>query len=46
MQILSAKRTQVIDDESDYFNTNSKWLSEQQRVLLEVLKNYFDLTSI
>ena len=33
----SAKRTQVIDDESDYFNTNSKWLSEQQRILLEVL---------
>lgn len=31
----SAKRTQVIDDESDYFNTNSKWLNEEQRVLLE-----------
>ena len=32
----SAKRTQVIDDESDYFNINSKWLNQQQRVLLEV----------
>ncbi|CAF0978379.1 unnamed protein product [Brachionus calyciflorus] len=31
----SAKRTQVIDDESDYFNTNSKWLSQQQRGQLE-----------
>ncbi len=36
-KIQSAKRTQVIDDESDYFNTNSKWLSEHQRLLLEVL---------
>jgi len=31
----SAKRTQVIDDESDYFNTNSKWLNSNQRELLE-----------
>lgn len=31
----SAKRTQVIDDESDYFNTNSKWLSQQQKAQLE-----------
>lgn len=31
----SAKRTQVIDDESDYFNTNSKWLSQHQKALLE-----------
>ena len=34
--INSAKRTQVIDDESDYFNKNSKWISQQQRTLLEV----------
>jgi hypothetical protein len=32
----SAKRTQVIDDESDYFSTNSKWLSQKQKVLLDV----------
>lgn len=32
----AAKRTQVIDDESDYFNTNSKWLSQEQREKLEV----------
>lgn len=31
----SAKRTQVIDDESDYFNTNSKWLNQEQRSKLE-----------
>lgn len=31
----SAKRTQVIDDESDYFNTNSKWLNSEQRDKLE-----------
>ncbi len=33
----SAKRTQVIDDESDYFNTNSKWLNSEQREKLEVI---------
>ncbi len=32
----SARRTQVIDDESDYFNTNSKWLNSEQREKLEV----------
>jgi hypothetical protein len=32
----SAKRTQVIDDESDYFDTNSKWLNQKQRSLLDV----------
>lgn len=32
----AAKRTQVIDDESDYFNTNSKWLNQDQREKLEV----------
>ncbi len=34
----SAKRTQVIDDELDYFNTNSKWLSQNQKNMLEVIK--------
>ncbi|RNA01135.1 Activating signal cointegrator 1 [Brachionus plicatilis] len=37
----SAKRTQVIDDESDYFNTNSKWLSQQQKTLLEKKEKEF-----
>ncbi len=32
----SAKRTEVIDDEMDYFNTNSKWLSQNQKNMLEV----------
>ena len=32
----SAKRTQVLDDESDYFNTDSHWLSKTDR---EALKN-------
>ena len=32
----SAKRTQVIDDESDYFNTNSKWTTAKQREQLQV----------
>ncbi len=31
----SEKRTQVIDDESDYFNTNSKWLSQKEKILLK-----------
>lgn len=30
----SAKRTQVIDDESDYFNSGSKWLSKRQQANL------------
>ena len=29
------KRTQVIDDESDYFTTNNKWLSEQEKLALK-----------
>lgn len=37
----SAKRTQVIDDESDYFDTNSKWLSQQQKVLLDKKEQEF-----
>jgi hypothetical protein len=32
----SAKRTQVIDDESDYFSTNSKWVTSKQKALLDV----------
>ena len=32
----SAKRTHVIDDESDYFSTNSRWLSQKQKTLLDV----------
>jgi hypothetical protein len=32
----SAKRTQVIDDELDYFNTNSRWLSQNQKTTLGV----------
>ena len=42
----SAKRTQVIDDESDYFNTNSKWLSQKQRSTLEVRIIHFYLSHL
>jgi hypothetical protein len=42
----SAKRTQVIDDQSDYFNTNSKWLSQKQKALLEVDLNTIDSCQI
>ncbi|CAL4061152.1 unnamed protein product [Meganyctiphanes norvegica] len=31
----SEKRTKVYDDESDYFSTNSKWLSESDREKLQ-----------
>ncbi|KAK3584707.1 hypothetical protein CHS0354_036484 [Potamilus streckersoni] len=31
----SARRTQVIDDESDYFSTDSKWLSDSERAALK-----------
>lgn len=34
----SAQRTQVIDDASDYFDVNNKWLSQNQRTRLEKLK--------
>ncbi|CAF2037202.1 unnamed protein product [Rotaria magnacalcarata] len=34
----SAQRTQVIDDASDYFDSNNKWLSQQQRSKLEKLQ--------
>ena len=32
---VSAKRTQVIDDESDYFSTSSRWLNKKERSALE-----------
>lgn len=31
----SARRTHVIDDEADYFSTNSKWLSTEEKAKLE-----------
>lgn len=34
----SAKRTQVIDDASDYFDTKDKWISQKQRKNLEKLE--------
>merc|ERR1719270_1382356 len=38
----SAKRTQIIDDESDYFNVDSnKWLTPQQREALKKKKEEF-----
>jgi hypothetical protein len=33
----STKRTQVIDDESDYFQSNSKWINKNQRSILEAI---------
>lgn len=39
----SACRTKVIDDESDYFNVNSQWISEKERVMLkEKEKKYME----
>ncbi len=35
----SAQRTQVIDDAADYFDSNNKWLSKQQRMKLQKLQN-------
>ncbi|CAF0837268.1 unnamed protein product [Rotaria sordida] len=34
----SAQRTQVIDDAADYFDSDNKWLSKQQRIKLEKLQ--------
>lgn len=34
----SAKRTEIIDDESDYFKTNSVWLSETEKKKLAMLE--------
>lgn len=36
---FSAQRTQVIDDASDYFDSNNKWLSKKQRTQLEKLQS-------
>ncbi|KAG8184859.1 hypothetical protein JTE90_016204 [Oedothorax gibbosus] len=36
------KRTKVIDDENDYFQTDSKWLSEPQRKALNKKKKEID----
>lgn len=33
--VHSVRRTRVIDDECDYFTTNSKWLSRQDRDTLQ-----------
>lgn len=35
---MSEKRTTVIDDESDYFRTNSVWLSEEERTKLKKIE--------
>lgn len=35
---MSEKRTTVIDDESDYFRTNSVWLSDQERTKLKKIE--------
>lgn len=34
-KIDSERRTQVTDDDSDYFNTNSVWLSSTEREKLQ-----------
>lgn len=33
--LFSARRTKVIDDESDYFATDSRWLSKKERKILK-----------
>jgi len=38
----SAKRTQVIDDAADYFDSNNKWLSKKQRDKLERLQKQME----
>lgn len=39
----SVKRTQVIDDQADYFSAESPWLSEDERKLMkERQKEYID----
>lgn len=35
---MSEKRTTVIDDESDYFRTNSVWLSDEERTKLKKIE--------
>ena len=39
---FSAHRTRVIDDASDYFDSDNKWLSKQQRMKLEKLRSQID----
>lgn len=39
---MGEKRTTVIDDESDYFRTNSVWLNDDERAKLQKLKEKFD----
>ena len=36
---FSVRRTQVIDDESDYFATNNKWISTKERDALQQRKD-------
>lgn len=36
---MSEKRTTVIDDESDYFRTNSVWLSDGERAKLKTIED-------
>ena len=36
---FSTQRTRVIDDASDYFDSNDKWLSKNQRAKLEKLQS-------
>lgn len=33
--VYSVRRTQVIDDESDYFSTDNRWLSKSERAKLK-----------
>lgn len=39
---FSAQRTRVIDDAADYFDSDNKWLSKQQRIKLEKLRSQID----
>lgn len=35
MILYSTRRTKVIDDESDYFNVDSRWLQDKEKQLLK-----------
>ena len=39
LPIFSTRRTKVIDDESDYYATESKWLSKNEREQLQKKKD-------
>ena len=39
LPIFSTRRTKVIDDESDYYATESKWLSKTEREQLQKKKD-------